>query len=315
LPGESGGILINSRYVKDVDLARIGFGQSVAVTPLQLITAASAVVNGGRLMQPYILKEVLDEQGRVIDRTSPKVVATPIREETSALMRTLLENVVENGGGKNAAISGYRIGGKTGTAQVYKNGRVVSDVHIGSFLGFAPADQPRVAVLVTVHEAIVPIDYGSTTAAPFARQILAEVLPYLGIEGKEQTEKAQVTVPDVQGCTLEEARKILGEAGLFSDHDGWSNIVSAQAPAAGAKMKSGGQVMLYTYENTPVPAMEWISVPDVTGYSIVEASRQIRARGLEMILSGSGLAVRQEPAAGTFVSPGSKVYVNFEIPQ
>ena len=315
LPGESGGILINSRYVKDVDLARIGFGQSVAVTPLQLITAASAVVNGGRLMQPYILKEVLDEQGNVIDRTSPKVVATPISEETSALMRTLLENVVENGGGKNAAISGYRIGGKTGTAQVYKHGRVVSDVHIGSFLGFAPADQPRVAVLVTVHEAIVPVDYGSTTAAPFARQILEEMLPYLGIQGKEEAEKARVSVPDVRGCTLEEARKILGEAGLFGENDGWSNVVSAQAPAAGAKMKAGGQVMLYTFENEPVPAMEWISVPDVVGYSIVEASRQIRARGLEMMLSGSGLAVRQEPAAGTFVSPGSTVYVNFEIPQ
>ncbi|MBQ4073821.1 MAG: PASTA domain-containing protein [Clostridia bacterium] len=315
LPGESGGILINSRYVKDVDLARIGFGQSVAVTPLQLITAACAVVNGGRLMQPYILKEVRDAEGNVIDRTSPKVVAVPIREETSAVMRKLLENVVENGGGKNAAISGYRIGGKTGTAQVYKNGRVVSDVHIGSFIGFAPADQPRVAVLVTVHEAIVPVDYGSTTAAPFAKQILEEILPYLGIPRADVLEEKRVTVPNIIGCTLEEARKILAEAGLFCESDGASNVVSAQAPAPGASLQAGGQVMLYTYEDAPVPVMEWVSVPDVEGLSIVEAGRQIRARGLEMMLEGSGLAIRQQPAAGTFTAPGTIVKVNFEIPQ
>ena len=126
LPGESSGILINSRYVKNVDLARIGFGQSVAVTPLQMITAACAVVNGGRLMKPYIIQEVLDENGNVTDRTAPTVVSNPIKSETSALMRELLENVVENGGGKNAAVQGFRIGGKTGTAQVYKDGRVVS---------------------------------------------------------------------------------------------------------------------------------------------------------------------------------------------
>lgn len=316
LPGESGGILINSKYVKDVDLARIGFGQSVAVTPLQLITAVSAVVNGGRLMKPYILKEVLDEQGNVIDRTSPTVVATPISEETSAIMRTLLENVVVEGGGKNAAVSGYRIGGKTGTAQVYKNGRVVSDVHIGSFIGFAPADQPRFAVLVTVHEAIVPVDYGSTTAAPFAGQIMEEILEYLNAPRfTDEDETVMAEVPDVQGCTLQEAKVILGSAGFLCDSDGWGDIVTAQAPASGAKIRSGSRVMLYTYENEPVQTMDWISVPDVTGLSIVEAGRQLRARGLEMVLSGSGLAVSQEPVGGAYVTPGSTVSVTFELPQ
>lgn len=317
LPGESGGILINSRYVKNVDLARIGFGQSVAVTPLQLITAASAVVNGGRLMKPYIVKEVLDEQGQVIDRTQPTVVATPIREETSKTMRELLENVVENGGGKNAAIAGYRIGGKTGTAQVYKNGRVVSDVHIGSFLGFAPADQPRFAVLVTVNEAIVPVDYGSTTAAPFARQIMEEVLAYLGIPKNDPkaTAAPQVIVPDVTGMPLKEAQKTLSAQGLFSDTDGLSDIVTAQAPAAGAALQSGGRVMLYTYENEPLSAMDLICVPDVRGLSIVEAGRTLRARDLEMEISGSGLAVRQEPGAGSYAALGSTVKVTFELPQ
>lgn len=316
LPGESAGILINSRYVKNVDLARIGFGQSVAVTPLQLICAASAVVNGGRLMKPYIVKEVLDASGTVIDRTSPTVVAAPIREETSATMRQLLENVVENGGGKNAYIPGYRIGGKTGTAQVYKDGRVVSDVHIGSFLGFAPADNPQIAVLVTVNEAHVPVDYGSTTAAPFARQILEEALPYLGVRKSDPkaTEAPQVIVPDVTGMGLDEARRVLNEAGLSSDTDGVADTVTAQTPAAGAKLQAGGRVMLYTYEGEPMTAAELVTVPDVKGMSVVEAGRQLRARGLEMVLNGSGLAVRQSPAAGTFAAPGSTVTVTFENP-
>jgi len=315
LPGESGGILINSRYVKDVDLARIGFGQSVAVTPLQLITAVSSVVNGGRLMKPYILKEVLDEKGNVIERTRPQVVATPISEETSALMRTLLENVVVNGGGKNAAVSGYRIGGKTGTAQVYKDGRVVSDVHIGSFIGFAPADRPRFAVLVTVNEADVPVDYGSATAAPFAGQIMEAVLAYLGEERTGEGQKASASVPDVRGMSLPQARKALAQAGFFSETDGLSDTVSAQAPAAGALLTEGGTVMLYTYENEPVQPMDLISVPDVVGLSIVEAGRQLRARGLEMMLEGSGLAVSQSPAAGAFVPLGSSVRVEFELPE
>ena len=316
LPGESAGILINPKYVKNVDLARIGFGQSVAVTPLQMITAACAVVNGGRLMKPYIVREVLDETGAVLDRVSPTVVANPIKPETSAVMRTLLENVVENGGGKNAAVPGYRIGGKTGTAQVYKDGRVVSNVHIGSFLGFAPIDQPRFAVLVTVNEAKVPVDYGSTTAAPFASQIMAEVLNYLGVRkaDPDATEPPAVTVPDVRGLTVAEARKALSDAMLLYETDGLSQAVSDQAPAAGAKLPAGSKVMLYTFEREPIQPMDLVSVPNVKGLSMVEAGRQLRARGFDMEITGSGLAIRQEPAANTFAPPESRVKVTFELP-
>ena len=314
LPGESAGILMNSRYVKNVDLARIGFGQSVAVTPLQLITAACAVVNGGRLMKPYILSEVRDEEGNVIDRTLPRVVANPIREETSAVMRELLENVVENGGGKNAAIAGYRIGGKTGTAQVYKDGRVVSDVHIGSFLGFAPMDDPQVAVLVTVEEAQVAVDFGSQTAAPYAKRILEEILPYLGIRKQEELTAPTVTVPDCAGMTVSEARKTLSALPLFAQTDGQSDRVSAQTPAAGAKMPAGGTVILYTYEDEPVKPMDMIRVPDVTGLPIVEASRVLRSRGLLLQIEGSGLAVKQSPAAGAYAAEGDTVQVTFDLP-
>ena len=316
LPGESAGILINSRYVKNVDLARIGFGQSVAVTPLQLITAACAVVNGGHLMRPYIVKEVLDGQGNTVERTAPSVVSNPISAETSATMRALLENVVENGGGKNAAVAGYRIGGKTGTAQVYKDGRVVSNVHIGSFVGFAPIDQPRFAVLVTVNEAQVPVDYGSTTAAPFASQIMEEVLSYLGVKKNDPkaTAPPQRAVPSVVGMTVSQARRELREEGFLADTDGVSDRVSAQAPAAGARMPQGAKVMLYTYENEPLKTMDLISVPDVKGLSMVEAARQLRFRGFDMEMAGSGLAVRQSPAAGSYAQPGTAVQVTFELP-
>ena len=315
MQGEASGILIAQSRVKEGDLARIGFGQSVAVTPLQLITAASAVVNGGRLMKPYIVKEVLDEKGVVIDRTQPRVVSLPIGEDTSRTMRVLLQNVVDEGGGKNAAVAGYSIGGKTGTAQVYKNGRVVSDVHIGSFIGFAPMESPQIAVLVTVHEAIVPVDYGSTTAAPFARQILSDILPYLGIKKQDGEEKERTIVPQVTGVSVKEAKEALAKAGLMAETDGISDVVSAQAPAAGATMQIGDCVMLYTYEKEPARPMDLRSVPDVSGLSMVEAGRQLRARGFEMEISGSGLAVSQTPGAGNYAALGDTIKVKFELPQ
>ena len=314
LPGESTGILIASNQVKNVDLARIGFGQSVAVTPLQLITAASAVVNGGYLMKPYIVSEVLNSEGQVIERTTPQIVSRPIREETSALMRELLESVVEEGGGKNARIEGYRIGGKTGTAQVYKEGRVVRDVHIGSFFGFAPADDPEFAVLVTVDEARVLPDYGSTTAAPFARQIIEETLAYLGYRPYNAQAKAKTSVPAVTGLSVTQAAAALREAGLSYVSTGEEQTVTSQLPPAGSEVYAGSQVMLYLGAGEPPETDMYVCVPDVTGMTIVNANRTLRARELNLYIEGSGLAVSQSPAAGEYVAPGEQISVVFKAP-
>ncbi len=314
LQGEESGILIPVNSVKNVDLARIGFGQSVAVTPVQLLTAACSVINGGRLMRPYLLKEAVSPDGTVLYRTSPKVVSTPISEETSLTMRKLLEDVVAIGGAKNARIPGYRIGGKTGTAQVYKEGRIVRNVHIGSFLGFAPADDPRIALLVIVDEADTPVDYGGTTAAPFARQILADVLPYLGYQPDGDDGSEPVQVADVIGLPLWEARKTLSALGLKVLDDGGSGSVTAQMPSAGAKLRTGGQMMLYTYEEALPETETLVCVPDVSGKSIASAASLLRQRGLEMEIDGSGFAVSQEPAAGSFLAPDSVVLVHFELP-
>lgn len=314
LQGEESGILIPVNSVKNVDLARIGFGQSVAVTPIQLLTAACSVLNGGRLMRPYLLKEAVSPDGTVLYRTSPKVVSTPISEETSLTMRKLLEDVVAVGGAKNARIPGYRIGGKTGTAQVYKDGRIVRNVHIGSFLGFAPADDPRIALLVIVDEADAPVDYGGTTAAPFARQILEDVLPYLGYQPDEGEDSEPLQVPDVTGQPLWEARRVLSSMGLKVLDDGGSGSVTAQMPSAGAKLRTGGQMMLYTYDEALPETETLVCVPDVSGKSIASAASLLRQRGLEMEIDGSGFAVSQEPAAGSFLAPDSVVLVHFELP-
>ena len=311
LPGESAGILIGSRYVKTVDLARIGFGQSVAVTPLQLVMACNAAVNGGKLMKPYIVSEIQDEMGQVIQRFSPTVVSTPIRAETSETLRGLLEAVVAEGGGKNAYIDGYRIGGKTGTAQVYKEGKIVSNVHIGSFYGFAPADDPLVSVLVVVKEAHVPVDYGGTTAAPFARQIFEEVLPLLGVEKFAETAR-DVEVPDIKGLTISQARRTLAEAELEMLDDGVNEVVLDQLPPPGATLKAGGHVMAYTAKSETLTPETLVCVPNLLGLSDVDCARLLRQRGLLLSMSGTGLCVRQTPAAGEYVTPGTSVHIIFE---
>ncbi len=311
LPGESGGILIGSRYVKTVDLARIGFGQSVAVTPLQLVMAANAAINGGKLMKPYIVSEIQDEFGQTLQRITPKVVSTPIKAETSQTLRGLLEAVVSEGGGKNAKIDGYRIGGKTGTAQVYKEGKIVSNVHIGSFYGFAPADDPLISILVVVNEAHVPIDYGGTTAAPFARQVLEEVLPLLGVERYAESAE-DVIVPQIKGLTISQARRTLTEAGLEMLDDGVNDVVLDQLPPAGASLVKGGHVMAYTAQSSTLTPEELVCVPNLSGMSDVDCARLLRQRGLQMSMVGAGICTRQSPAAGEYVAPGTSILVTMK---
>ncbi|MBP3637859.1 MAG: PASTA domain-containing protein [Clostridia bacterium] len=309
LPGESAGILIGSRYVKNVDLARIGFGQSVAVTPVQLMMAANAAINGGKLMKPYLVSEIQSTAGDVLQRFNPTVVSTPIRPETSETLRGLLENVVAEGGGKNAKIAGYRIGGKTGTAQVYKEGRIVSDVHIGSFYGFAPANDPLVSILVIVNEAHVPVDYGGTTAAPFARQVLEDTLQYLQIKPYADENIPNVVVPDITGLTISLARRTLAEVGLELLDDGAGQNVLDQLPPAGGTLPPGGHVMAYTAASNDVTPETLILMPDFSGMSDLDCARIARMRGLTLQLEGTGLCIRQTPAAGEYVPPGTAVTI------
>ena len=317
IAGEGNGIMIARERVKRVDMARIGFGQSIAVTPIQLITAACAAVNGGRLMKPYVVSEITDANSEIVERREPEVVSTPISEKTSATMRDLLEGVVEEGGGRNAHIDGYRIGGKTGTAQVYVDGVVSSGTHIGSFIGFAPIDEPRVAVLFIVDEAKRYPDFGSVTAAPFAKDILEKTLAYLGVPRKTEKDvnTQTLSVPDVTGMTVSQARSALKQAGFQSMLDGAGQTVIGQLPQAGAMMSEKSIVMLYAEGQADLSENAYVEVPDVAGLSISEANRLLQSCGLEMRISGSGVAYEQSPAAGDLVTPTTRVTVLFRTPE
>ena len=316
LPGATSGQMIAYKYVKNVDIARVGFGQSVSVSPVQLLTACAAAVNGGELLTPHIVKEILTADGEVVESYGKQVRGNPISEETSAIMRQLLENAVENGGGRNAYIPGYRVGGKTGTAQKYVNGKVSSDVHVCSFLGFAPMDDPEIGLLLIVDEPSVRPDYGSTVAAPFARQILEETLKYMGVEPEyEEDEEALVgstaSVPNVMGYSVEEASSTMSSAGLRVMVDGIGDTIADQLPAAGAQVPAGSLVVLYTEYVEPQDD-GLVEVPDLTGMSMVPANRTLRSVGLVMKIKGSGVCVDQSPKAGERVSPGTEVRVTFD---
>ena len=322
LQGESAGQIISIKYVKDVDLARIGFGQSVSVTPVQLLAASCAAVNGGNLMKPQILREVSAQDGTVLQGFEPEVVGQPISQETSAVMRGILEQVVSDGGGRNAYIPGYRVGGKTGTAQKYDDsGRIMQDTHTSSFIGFAPMDDPKIAVLFVVDEPGIRPDFGSTVAAPYAREILEQTLPYLGIQpryaqGEKELLGVKVEVPSLTDMTASQAVETLSEAGLRVLLDGESGrTVVEQSPPAGTPVPAESIVVIYTDTTPEEEAAEMnVFVPDVKGMSIVEANRVMRHSGLIMRLEGRGIAAGQNPAAGAEVARGSSIYVKFESP-
>ena len=315
IPGEAGGIVIPRAACKRVDIARIGFGQSVAVTPIQLLTAVCAAVNGGNLLRPYVVKTITDVSGSVVQCGETRVIGHPISPQTSATMRRLLEDVVALGGGRNAYIPGYHIGGKTGTAQVYVDGVVSRETHIGSFVGFAPADDPRIAVILIVDEAQVPVDFGSVTAAPYAKEILERALVYLGIApDSDEPPAEQVAVPDVTGMDAASAIEALKAAGLDAVLDGAGRSVTGQLPAAGARMNAGALVMLYVDGTGELLPEAQVRVPDVTGMPVMEANRLLLSFGLVLQVEGSGLATAQSPPADTFVNPSTRVTVRFEPP-
>ncbi|MDD3921293.1 MAG: penicillin-binding transpeptidase domain-containing protein, partial [Eubacteriales bacterium] len=256
LTGESAGIVIHEKYIRENNLARMGFGQSVAVTPIQLASAVAAAVNGGNLMQPYIVKQVISGEGEVIQENAPTVVRRVIKESTSAQVRSILESVVAEGSGRNAQIPGYRVGGKTGTAQKYVDGQVSSGSLIASFIGFAPAQDPQYVCLILVDEPQVGVIFGSTVAAPFVKDVLHETLLHYSVKPTEEINT--VTVPDVVGKTAEQAAAELKDAGLEAVYtEGEEQAeVKTQVPAAGQLLTNGGGVLLYTAETTAAPEQE-----------------------------------------------------------
>lgn len=311
-PADQGGIVMGEKYVRNSDLARIAFGQSIAVTPLQLISSFSAVVNGGFLYKPMLVKGITDSNGNYIQEYEPTVVSQPIKEETSATMRSILESVVSEGSGKNAYIPGYHVGGKTGTAQKYdENGQVMTGKHIASFIGFAPANDPQIAVLIIVDEPAVAVDFGSIVAAPYVKNVLKDSLLYMGIEPdlEQVPEPETVEVPKVEEMDWEAASVTLDDSGLKYLFDGVGSVKS-QMPAPGTPVVKGTTVMLsMTMPKDDLTGK--VLVPDVSGKTITEAGKLLEDNNLVLEPHGEGVAVYQFPEANKYADEGSTVRVDF----
>nr|MDD6335298.1 penicillin-binding transpeptidase domain-containing protein [bacterium] len=312
--GEAKGIVTPVQYVQNVDLACMGFGQSISVTPIQLISAFSAVVNGGTKVTPHFVQSLKDSDGNVIQDFTPLQGERIISEATSAIMREILEFTVRDGI-KGAYVPGYRVGGKTGTSQIFKDGALVQGKHVSSFIGFAPADNPRFAVLMLVNQPETAVDFGSVVAAPYAGKIIANVLNYYkvpkdALAGEEDVLKT-VKVPNVVGMSAEQADEELAKAGLNAILTGDGTVVS-QFPAAEEEIYTGMTVTAVTDQPFAEDEGQPVEVPDVTGLSIPEALSRLSAYGLNLkIQGGSGVAVSQNPAAGTQSATGQDVIVTF----
>jgi len=252
LKGEENGILFKPSRVGPVELATTAFGQGVSVTPIQQIAAVSAVINGGKLYKPYVSKSwIQPDTGMILEEGKPQLVRQVISEETSKKVRAALENVVAQGTGRNAFLDGYRVGGKTGTAQKVVNGRYSTSEHIVSFIGFAPADDPKLIVYVAIDNP-QGIQFGGVVAAPVVHNIMADALPYMGVQPRTtQVEKEFkygdtpiVKVPNLVGKTVSDIYEDMNMNFQLAA-SGSGNTVIRQAPAAGTKLERGSVIRIY----------------------------------------------------------------------
>ena len=327
LPGEAStqGNIWDRDVMTGVDLAVASFGQRVEVTPLQMIAAFASVINGGNLVQPYVVQSISTKDGTVVHNTEPQVVRQVISQQTSQTAAKILETVVSDGTGGNAYVAGYRIGGKTGSSEVKtEEGRTIV-----SFMGFAPADDPQVIVLIAYDK---PQESetdpkrsttgiyisGGNMAAKKAGPLIAEILDYMGVE-KQYTEAEAATVdvsaPRVTGMTVADAGAALEKKNLKYRTVGEGDTVTAQIPAAGAAIPGGSTVVLYLGDAQPE---ETGSVPDVVGLSYEAAKKKLeeagffmRASGVSTYYSNTTTADSQSVEEGTEAAIGTVVDVQF----
>ena len=325
LPGEASlkGNIWDRDKMSNVDLAVGSFGQRIEVTPIQMITALSAVVNGGNLMQPYVVQSVSDKNGTVVSSTEPSVVRQVVSRQTSDRVVKILESVVSEGTGKNAYVAGYRIGGKTGSSQTGEKGRTIV-----SFVGFAPADDPQVIVLLAYDkpQEQSPGSKYSTTgvyisggnmAAPKVGPLIANILDYMGVEKKytqEESAAVDVQTPALIGRTVGDVDKILSKKNLKYRTVGQGDVIHNQIPAPSAHVPGGSTVVLYVGDAKPE---ENGTVPNVVGQGY-EAARKLlenagffmRASGVSVYYGNATTANGQSVAAGETAPIGTVIDVS-----
>ena len=319
LPGEQAGIIPHSpQSMKEINLATISYGQGIAVTPIQLITAISAVANGGNLMKPRIVKELIDTDGNVVHSFEPEIRRKVISKETSETLLGILETVVSKGTGKKAYVPGYRIGGKTGTAQKVIDGKYAQGKYITSFAAIAPVNDPKVVALVVIDEPSNGAYYGGVIAAPVVGQVINETLKYMDVE-PQFTEKEKeefnklVVVPDVRNKTIVEAGKIMNGLGFMYNTETpeveYNSVVIDQFPLPGTKVNKGSIIDLYL-NNKRIDDSN-IIMPDLTGKTRDETIKLLDELNLKYNFKGNGVATNQEPVKGTEINSDTTVEVEF----
>ena len=337
LPGEASGLFYERKYLNDPAnygtsyLITSSFGQSFRITPMQLVRAVAAIVNGGYVLEPYIVSEVVDADGNTVEKNEKTVLRQVISQQTSETMRTLMEQVVTEGTASAARTPGYRVGGKTGTSEKLdeydENGQQVKD-KIVSFIGVAPIDDPKYVVLValdtpaysensekyTVHGMYIS---GGLMAAPTVRDIFLDILPYLGVEpdyGSEDIRGVNFTVPDVIGMDETEAGELLAEKTITYRVVGTGSVVTDQLPVAGSQVPGNSQIILYMGAEKQATRVE---VPDFIGCSVADVNYLASNAGLYVQAKGTDrtdvyvLAAYQDIEPGTEVDRGTTITVEF----
>ncbi|HCX64626.1 MAG TPA: stage V sporulation protein D, partial [Eubacteriaceae bacterium] len=332
LDGEQSGLVPLIKEDANVDYATKSFGQGISTTPIQLITALSAVVNGGSYYEPSVIKEIIDgETGKVKnDGTENEILRQVVTSENAEILKRIMQEVVAGSDFLQEGTQGYSMGGKTGTAQKIENGSYANGKYITSFFGFAPVEDPKVSILLIVDE---PEGYGvtgSTTAAPYAIDVLANALNYMGIEpiveegelessGETQEESTGRNVPDVRGYSVEMAQEILGQSDwdvqYRGDTESETAIVTNQEPMPGAVVSEQTKLFIDFSETQPdgQDGQGMITVPNVLDLSLRRAQKELENLGLSIQIEGNGgFSVKQEPQAGQQVERGTAIVVEFE---
>lgn len=317
LPGEADDNFWKEGTMTDVDLAVASFGQNFSITPIQMITACAAVANGGYVLQPYVVSKITDSNGNVIKNVEKKVKRQVISKETSDKMNEILGYNTSTAGATAGYVAGYKVAGKTGTSE--KIGAKVeshfSEDYIASFCGYAPADDPQIAMLVFFDTPSGDAYYGSQVSSPVFINIMSEVLPYLEIKTEyteSELEYIDVSAGDYTGMTVSEAESAAQADGFTTTVKGDGEKVIAQIPAVSSKIPSGGNVVLYTDDTS---RSETVTVPNLVGYSAAEVNNVASAYGLNVSFSGASdtgvVSTSQDVAEGTSVSPGTVITVSF----
>ncbi len=320
LPGEQSDIFFGdgTGEMAPMDLAVASFGQNFAITPIQMVTAVSAIGNGGKLMQPYVVREITDSNGNVVESRSPVEKRQVISEEVAQKVIDAMEENAATGSGKNGYVTGYKVAGKTGTSEKKVYNADGSQQYIASYCGFAPADDPKVCLLVYFDTPTGASYYGSSVAAPVFANIMSEVLPYLNVETKyteDEVSRMDTTASNYVGMSVSEAETQVQQGGFTAVVYGEGDTVVSQVPTAESRLPQSGTVVLYTDEESL--SEDVVEVPDLTGMSVADANATASYYNLNISIVGSnaegeGISYSQDIAAGSKVKSGTVISVNFQ---